>query len=232
MSLFLNVKEAAAELSVPPVNVLRLIALAILPATKLPDGWKLDPEKLREYVARGARKLAMPPLSRAGWFNGDNTESAQDFFMAAREAMRESIHSEAPESLFPKFTSIATVELKANDALRRLMRESEPRPPRVKGDGETFPRNWRDVYLMDRLRKAAHDEFNVTLTPPVQRLYSDGPQAFDKLTTTAAANVLQGAIKLRVPYQLDGRSVEIDYRLPHGELMGADDISRLIELAF
>ena len=216
----------------PPVNVLRLIALAILPATKLSDGWKIDPEKLREYVARGARNLAGPPIARNGWFDSDNTESAQDFFMAAREAMRESIHSEAPETLFPRGTSRATVDLQLNDALKRLTKQPEPRPPRVKGENETFPRNWRDVYLMDQLRKAAKDEADIPTLSTAQKFYKRGPKAFDKATSVAAAKVLQGAIKLNVPYQIDRGPVQIDYRLPHSELMGADDISRLIALAF
>ena len=232
MSLFLSVKDAAAELSVAPVNVLRLIALAVLPATKLGEHWKIDPDKLRAYVARGAPNLAGPPIGRNGWFDGDNTASAQDFYMAARNAMQESVYAEPPEELFPTGRSIATVDLKLNAALRSLLQQPEPRPPRVLSPTETTIRNWRDVYVMEQVRKAAREAFDIPMMAKADKLYGDGHEAFDKRAAAAAAEMLQGAIKLTVPYQIDRGPVRIDYRLPHGALVSADDIGRVTGQAF
>ncbi|MFV0446642.1 MAG: helix-turn-helix domain-containing protein [Planctomycetaceae bacterium] len=66
MSLTLTVKEAAQELAAAPVAVLRLICLGILPATQLSNGWRITADNLQNYVGRGAPRLTMPEVTRAG----------------------------------------------------------------------------------------------------------------------------------------------------------------------
>ncbi|QDT55581.1 hypothetical protein Pan44_36260 [Caulifigura coniformis] len=242
-SPFLTLEQAAAELRIEQINVLRLIARGRLLGIRAGDDWKVRPADLEEYVARGAQDLQAPGWGRDEDRPADPDGSSQAH--AAGQIVRKAMKTLIPASLdsiskdgrgrYPAFLMLsgATIRPLLNQVYSPLVRFKDAEPSRYKTLKEALATAGLRSKAVSRIVNQSASESALNPQSIRERLFGDGPEAFERKMKAAWDVLMSDGIPARHTYtspQPGEDAVSIGFRVRYSDL-GLDYVTAR-ELAF
>ncbi len=192
----MNLSEVAHDLSVTPLEVLRLIARKQLRATRLGDSgpYRVTVANLEDYVNRGAADLRLPEYTAdRAWFDDSLAHLADGFSTAIVEASAEQVPSdEALRGHFETDPRSSTLDytLKVRGAVAEVLKRPVPVSPFTPRTEQTDSRflDWAEAFATYTLRKTARQAIQGRnqAAPLLTTLYQS-PKDFTAITGEAYA---------------------------------------------
>ena len=235
----LSFDQAAEELQTTVLAVKRVVARGRIKAHRLGESgdWRVKAEDLTAYVAAGATDLDPPKLT-GRWLDQGPARSAVEFVEAVAEASENQIPEQAPEA---SPGGVRRVELQLSPAILEVVQKPVPRLFKDSFAPEFPFRDWRELYLVDRIRaltrKLVEPPKDMTSGEPLGKLYGD-VEAYKRLTSEASEELLSRGVSFSRSYWIasngGGMWENVQFRLPIKLLApaGSGVIERVVELAF
>ena len=244
---YFSVVDTAAALESQPLNIQRLIARKVLPASRIgPTGpYRVAESDLAAYIKNGCSDLASPKIDSSGWILTPFHYLKDSFANAVRNAAADQVLPlKEVQKLFKdaKYPDAITVPLKVTPAIQKVLDS----PPIYGGWAQTsgdriktfLDYSWLGCYFAVMLRDAAERLLRKNLNmAPASNLYSS-PEQYKEITDQARAQVLQAKISfstfhnLKVPVGVNSNPRAVYYILGNDQILGGIGAQRMVNEAF